>query len=92
MSHALVQLADLDLHRPHHLVHPVGLNEGVFDGWCLAFDHFGLERDALGKGIERYQALFRVLTEFLELRQGAELLLDILDCGHRDGGVLACDA
>ena len=38
LLHPFVQLADLHLHRPHHLVHSVGLNEGVLDRELLALD------------------------------------------------------
>ena len=89
MLHPFVQLADLHVHRPHHLVHSVGLNEGVLDRELLALDHFGLERDALGEGVERHQTLFRVLTQLLELREWSELLFHLLDCRHGGGGVFA---
>ena len=89
MLHSFVQLADLHLHRPHHLVHPVGLNERVLDLELLVLDRFGLERDALGEGIERHQTLFCVLTQLLELRERSELLFHDLDCRHRGGGVFA---
>ena len=87
--HPFAQLGDLLLHRPDHFLHAVGLDEGVLNGLLLAFDRFGLERDALGEGVERDQALIGVLPQRLELRERPKLLLRLPDRGHRGGRVFA---
>ncbi len=79
---ALVELGDLHVHRPHHLVEAVGLDDGALDGVLLGLERLGLLRDVLGEGVERGETLFGVLAELLELHQRPELLLDFL---HRLG-------
>ena len=79
---ALVELGDLHVHRPHHFVEAVGLDDGALDGVLLGLERLGLLRDVFGQGVERRETLFRVLAELLELHQRPELLLDFL---HRLG-------
>ena len=47
-----VQLRNLGLHRPHHLVEAVGLDDGVIDGVFLAFERLRLVGDVLRERIE----------------------------------------
>ena len=89
LLHALVQLADLHVHRPDHLVHAVGLDDGVLDGLLLAFERLGFVRDVLGERVERREPLFGALAQLVEPRQRSELVLDLLDRRHRRGRVFA---
>ena len=86
---SLVQLAHLHIHRPDHLVHPIGLDHGVLDRLLLAFERFGFVRDVLGKGIDCAEPLLGALAQLVELGEWAELLLDLFDGGHRRRRVLA---
>jgi hypothetical protein len=49
---AFVQLGNLHIHRPHHLVEAVGLDHGAFDGVFLGFEGLGLLRDVFGERIQ----------------------------------------
>ena len=64
-----VQLADLDVHRPDHLVDAVGLHDGMFDGLLLAFERLGLVRDVLGERVQRRQPLLGALAQLVEPRE-----------------------
>ena len=85
LARSLVQLVDLDLHRPDHLVQPVGLDDGVLDGVLLVVERLDLLRDVLGERVERRHPLLGRLAHLLELGERAEALLDVLD--HLDGRV-----
>ena len=89
LLHALVQLRDLHVHRPHHLVDAVGLDDGVLDRLLLAFERLRLVRHVFGEGIERRQPLLGALAELVELRERAELLFHVLNRRHRRVRVLA---
>ena len=89
LLHALVQLADLHVHRPDHLVHAVGLHDGVLDRLLLRVERLGLVRDVLGERVERGQPLFGALAQFVETRQRPQLVLDFLDRRQRRGRVFA---
>ena len=84
-----VQLADLHVHRPDHLVEPVRLHRGPVDRVFLALQRFGLLRDMLGQRVERGELVLGRLTPILELHQRAEPALDVLHRGRRHGGILA---
>ncbi len=86
---AFLKLDHLRVHRPHHLAHAVGLDDGMFDGLLLALEGLGLACDVFGERVERREAFGRALAEFVELRQRLELLLDVLRGRHRRGRVFA---
>ena len=48
---ALVQLADLDVHAPDHLVEAVGFDDGAIDRVLLAFERLGLLRDVSARAL-----------------------------------------
>ena len=85
---AFVELGNLHVHRPHHLVEAVGLDHGAFDGVLLGLEGLGLLRDVFGEGVQRREALLGVLAELLQLHQRSELLLDLLDRFHRRRGIV----
>ncbi len=86
---AFVQLADLDVHRPDHLVDAVGLDHGVLDRVLLALERLGFVRDVFGQRIQRRETLFGALAQLVKTRQRAELVLDLFHRRHRGGRVLA---
>ena len=86
MLAAFVQLRDLHVHRPHHLVEAIGFDDGAFDGVFLGLEGLGLLRDVFGKRVQRGEPLLGVLAEFLQLDERAQLLLDVLDVFHRRRG------
>ena len=85
---AFVQLADLHVHRPDHLVEAIGFDDGALDGVLLRLEGLGLLRDVFGERVQRGEALFGVLAELLQLHQRAELLLDFLDRFGRRGRII----
>ena len=89
LLHPLVELADLDVHGPDHLVDAVGFDDGALDGLLLAFERLGLARDMLGKGVQSREPLFGALAQLVELRERHEFLFDVLDGRHRGRRVLA---
>ena len=38
LLHALIELADLHVHRPDHLVHAIGLHDRMLDRMLLVFE------------------------------------------------------
>ena len=90
LLHPLVELADLGVHRPDHLVDAVGLHDRMLDGVLLAVECLGLQRHVLGKRVQRREPLFGALAQLVELRERAEPLLHLFDRRHRRVGVLAC--
>ena len=84
-----MQLADLHVHRPDHLVEPVRLHRGPVDRVFLALQRFGLLRDMLGQRVERGELVLGRLAPMLELHQRAEPALDVLHRVRHRGGVLA---
>src|SRR5262249_41244705 len=89
LFHALVELCDLHVHRPDHLVHAVGLNDGMFDGVLLAFERLRLVRHVLGERVQSGQTLLGALAQLVEPRERPELRLDFLNRRHRGRRVLA---
>ncbi len=76
---AFVQLANLHVHRPDHLVEAIAFDHGALDRVLLRLEGLGLLRHVLGERVQRCEALFRVLAQLLQLHQRAEFLFDFLD-------------
>jgi hypothetical protein len=89
LLHPLVELADLDVHRPDHLVDAIGFDDGTLHRLLLAFERFGLARDVLGEDVQPCEPLFSALAQLVELRERHELLLDVLHRRHCGRRVLA---
>ena len=66
-----LSLADLHVHRPDHLAHAVGLDDGVFDCLLLAFERLGFARDVLGQRVQRGEPLGSALAQLVEPRRAA---------------------
>ena len=79
LFHALVQVADLDVHVPDHLVQAVRLHDRAIDRVPLPFQRLGLLSDVLGQRVERAKLLIGRLAQFLELHERPEPLLEVLD-------------
>ena len=89
LLHPFVQLGDLHVHRPDHLVDAIGLHHGVLDRLLLAFERLRLARDVLGECVQSGEALFGAPAQLVQLRERHELLLDLLDGRHGRRRVLA---
>src|SRR5205814_450803 len=87
LLHAFVQLRDLDVHRPDHLVDAIRLHDRVLDGLLLAVERLRLVRDVLGERVERREPLLGVLAQLVQPRERTELRLDFLHRRHRGGRV-----
>ena len=89
LLHPFVQLGDLHVHGPDHLVDAIGLHHGVLDRLLLAVERLRLARDVLGERVQSGKALFGVAAQLVQLRERHQLLLDLLDGGHGRRRVLA---
>ncbi len=79
MPGGVIQLLDLDLHVPDHLVQPVRFDNGALDDVFLVLEHLDLLRHVLGERIQAGQAFLGRAAHLLELRQHAEALLHVAD-------------
>ena len=89
LLHPFVQLGDLHVHGPDHLVDAIGLHHGVLDRLLLALERLRLARDVLGERVQSGEALFGALAQLVQLRERHQLLLDLLDGRHGRRRVLA---
>ena len=59
---AFIELGDLRVHGPHHLIQAVRLDDSVVDGVLLAFERLRFMRDVFSQRVEGRQAFFGVLA------------------------------
>ena len=75
----LVELRDLNIHVPDHLIESVRLDHRMLDRMLLVVEHADLLRDVLRERVQRRQPLFGALAQLVQRGERNELLFDVLD-------------
>ena len=78
----LTQPIDLHVHRPHHLIQTIGLDDGTVECLLLSLERVGLLRDVLGECIELRESVFGGRGELMDAKQRFQFLLGV---DHRSG-------